>query len=188
MPETKVVERTVLRRKKLTDEEWLTLLNDRRERMNPIMDRLTLTKLENVVYDKDKGGSPIRLSYWRRDLQDVESILDLQGTFDAKGASNMNAPESDFTIWGLLRHGVWFACEFREVWVDTRYVPQNFRARELHAAELHKDHGIRYHQMWCLLSRTIHEFANQRREQLSTLEQLERRFEHEDSLIEMLDV
>ncbi len=188
MPETKVVERTVLRRKKLTDEEWLTLLNDRRERTNPIMDRLTLTKLESVVYDKDKGGSPIRLSYWRHELHDVESILGLQGTFDAKGASDTNALESDFTIWGLLRHGVWFACEFREVWMGNRYVPQNFRARELHAAELHKECGIRYHQMWCLLSKTVHEFANRRREQLRELEQLEQQFEHEDGLIEALSI
>jgi hypothetical protein len=187
MPETNVVKGIVLRRKKLTDEEWLALLDDRRERMNPIMDRLTLTKLESVVFNKDKGGSPIRLSDWSRDLQIERGVLDLQGIFVTEGA-NTNAREADFTIWGLLRHGVWFACEFREVWVASRYELKNFRARELHAAELHKECDIRYHQMLCLLSTTVHEFANRRREQLRELEQLEQQFEHENVLIEALSV
>jgi hypothetical protein len=166
MPETNAIERIVLRKDSLTEEEWLTLISNRVEHMRPIMDRVTLIRLGDIQM---RVSQKIEDRRWFEAPNHGEHILDQQGVYEIKLAG------LECVIWGMLRNTTWFAIELRQMTC--------YKSLEATPSLLNKEYGISYNEMWCLLSRSVHAFTEQRREWLRTLEQLERKFEHEDSLI-----
>lgn len=181
MPETKAVERIVLRKDPLTEDEWRELVHERRESMGLVLNQVTLPDLWSVEFTQSDFKTPLTLGHFRGDIPNG-SKLEMQGVYMSRALKG-----GRYVIWGLARNQHWIACTLQEgSRYHSRYI-EEISVRWANDPKFLLEHGIRYYDMLRLMSNALSGWIERRRRQLQTLEGLDERMRHENDLIQLLN-
>lgn len=168
-------------RSPLTADEWLELVEARRQLIKPHLERFTMATLGGLECVESEGGAQHELSIDAPKVEGDESSLDIQGMFreshDAhrrdRGRPGQWIPTSDWiggqkVIWGLTRNARWLIAKIdykRQLGYKERgrSHAQTVHIRYVALPELLQEAKSTPVYVWRALEETVRQFAEHRR-------------------------
>ncbi len=191
MPKTSLVQKMVLRQDKLASHEWMDLIEDRKERIRPCLDQVSLQTAGSVEFAASDIGTMLTLDQFIQDGKLADSTefaqqLQIQGIWRSVSASQ--GDEHSHQIVGLTREANWMQFKIWETDIDgVRCITKLFIRRWPDVEPMMRASRLPYRDVWSMLENAVSEWTGRRRRQFRYLEHIEQQLKEESLLISTLE-